>query len=100
MSEVINDGGPAFPITDASVMHRVGMAAVEAITDPGERDKAYIAATAQFAQGMTLRDHFASQAIQGVFEGGLPDKLYCEVVAKRAYELADAMIRARDGGAA
>lgn len=89
-------GGPAFPITDAGIMHRVGMAAVAGVPE-SKRDQAYIAATAAFAQGMTLRDHFAGQAIQGAFEGGLPDKLYCDVVAKRAYDLADAMLRAREG---
>lgn len=95
MSEVINDGGPAFPITDASVMHRVGMAAVEAITDPGERDKVYIAATAQFAQGMSLRDHFAALAMPVILAS--PRNLGYQEVAECSYEMADAMIRAREG---
>jgi len=45
--------------------------------------------------GMTLRDYFAAKAISGACANSLPDKLYCEVAAKRAYELADAMLEAR-----
>lgn len=45
----------------------------------------------------TLRDYFAAKAIEGSCsgDGGLPDGLYCEVVAKRAYQMADAMLEAR-----
>ena len=47
--------------------------------------------------GMTLRDHFAAKAIEGAAsgDGGLPDSNYCQLIAKRAYELADAMLEAR-----
>lgn len=45
--------------------------------------------------GMTLRDYFAAKAISSVFVGTLPDKLYCEVAAERAYHMADAMLKAR-----
>lgn len=107
MSEAINTGGPAFPITDASVMHRVGMVAVEAISDPAERDKAYVAATGRFAQGMTLRDHFAGQAMQAmqaflsghIAKYGQENHWPYDSLAGEAYDMADAMIRARDGGA-
>ena len=47
-------------------------------------------------EGMTLRDYFAAKAISGACADSLPDKLYCEVAAKRAYELADAMLKARE----
>ena len=47
--------------------------------------------------GMTLRDYFAAKAIEGATsgDGGLPDSNYCQLIAKRAYELADAMLAAR-----
>ena len=48
-----------------------------------------------YAHGMTLRDYFAAKAISSVFVGTLPDKLYCEIAAKRAYHLADEMLKAR-----
>ena len=44
------------------------------------------------ATGMTLRDYFAAKAMQGIlFEGLLPEE-----TAKNAYEMADAMLKARE----
>lgn len=63
-----NNGGPAFP---------------EPVMD--------------FSQyrGMTLRDYFAAKFMQGICAN--PDKLYDdEPLAKEAYEMADAMLRARE----
>lgn len=89
MSTPINDGGPAFP--------RVG----EGVGNPHYD-----------APGMSLRDYFAGQALAGMCardltgnslgnnhinnaqvrgEGGVR-------FAGAAYELADAMLRARNGG--
>lgn len=49
--------------------------------------------------GMTLRDYFAAKAIQGLLAA--PDTHGdFDVFAQNAYEFADAMLRARDGGAA
>ncbi len=47
--------------------------------------------------GMTLRDYFAAKAIEGAAsgDGGLPYSNYCQVIAKRAYAIADAMLAAR-----
>lgn len=44
-----------------------------------------------------LRDYFAAKAIEGAAsgDGGLPDSSYCQLIAKRAYEIADAMLKAR-----
>ena len=45
--------------------------------------------------GMTLRDYFAAKFMQGVCAN--PDKLYDdEPLAKEAYAMADAMLRARE----
>lgn len=41
--------------------------------------------------GMKLRDHFAGLAIQGLAASSMSR----EVIAARAYEIADAMIKAR-----
>lgn len=88
-----NDGGPAFPIV------------------------AMDAATGQpingcFYMGMSLRDYFAAQAISGVFAcivstdartallkaSASAGKSIEDLVAKSAYQLADAMLAAREGG--
>jgi hypothetical protein len=50
--------------------------------------------TTQYAQdGMTLRDYFAAKAMQGMMvDVHIPD---CNYIAKTAYEMADAMLKAR-----
>jgi hypothetical protein len=43
--------------------------------------------------GMTLRDYFAAKAMQGMMvDVHIPD---CNYIAKTAYEMADAMLEAR-----
>lgn len=71
----INDGGPAFPEV------------------PGECN------VYQGKPGMTLRDYFAAKAMQAFITrvqhdmgAGMQDKL----IARWAYETADAMLRARE----
>lgn len=72
-----NNGGPAFP-----PMH-----------DPDTH-----------ASGMTLRDYFAAKAMQSVLDGSWPDlhlkpKQYLSPIensAVFAYEIADAMLKARE----
>jgi hypothetical protein len=53
----------------------------------------------QSVGGLSLRDYFAAAAMQGYCSnrdfGSMSDK----TLAKRAYELADAMLAARKGGA-
>lgn len=62
-------GGPAFPIFYSYRSERI-------------------------ADGMTLRDYFAAKFMQGVCAN--PDKLYSdEHLAREAYEMADAMLKAR-----
>ncbi|MES2320201.1 MAG: hypothetical protein V4631_22215 [Pseudomonadota bacterium] len=56
------NGGPAFPALDSQTVHRIGAAAIEGITDVEERDRVYIAVTAQAGMGMSLRDYFAANA--------------------------------------
>ena len=71
MSE-INTGGPAFPPSN-----------------PG------------YAHGMTLRDYFAAKAMQGAIASS-SDKLDFgpDLGAAWAYQVADAMLAARDKGGA
>lgn len=78
MSEPINNGGLAFPLSGGQYL--------------GE-DR---------ATGMSLRDYFAAQALTGVLQARAllngPDSLGSqEDVAEECYELADAMIAQRDG---
>ena len=77
MSEKIETGGPAFPAPDLGEH------------DFGQRGAYW---------GMTLRDYFAAKAMQGM--AGSPR--YCEHgwdqadLAAQAYEIADAMLEARE----
>lgn len=45
--------------------------------------------------GMSLRDYFAGQAIEGACAEKLPDGIWIRDAAERAYRLADAMMEAR-----
>lgn len=71
MSDSINNGGPAFPVT---LDHRgcVG------------------------AYGMTLRDYFAGQALAGLLTQLAEDEFGPSHFAKVSYEMADAMLEARN----
>lgn len=65
-----NTGGPAFPTPIISI---------------GQH------------QGMDLRDYFAAKALQGLLSRGGHDKINVhDVLAQRAYQIADAMLEARD----
>jgi len=70
MNQPINDGGPAFP----------GMTY---ISQDGKKNP----------EGMTLRDYFAAAALPQVDQRshGNPDD-----VARECYQLADAMLKARE----
>lgn len=83
MSSAPTDGGPAFP--EPMVQHNDQWVGVSAFT--GER-------------GMSLRDYFAAKAMQAIYTrlGGSPvdaDKASNDYAAHHAYEMADAMLRAR-----
>ena len=67
----MNTGGPAFPAP----------AGVEHITE----------------QGMTLRDYFASKAMQGILSSWDKDTCMYAEVSAISYEMADEMLKARDG---
>jgi len=47
--------------------------------------------------GMTLRDYFAAKALNGLLSCYTDETRYYEEVVETAYELADAMLKARDG---
>lgn len=54
-----------------------------------------------FAKDMTLRDHFAGLAMQSLFEGAVEEAITldadidCDMGARIAYKMADAMLKAR-----
>lgn len=53
--------------------------------------------TGMYENGMTLRDYFAAKAMQGLFAHTPWERIYKpEDMAKESYEIADAMMRARD----
>ena len=75
----INDGGPAFP----SEQHE---------TQDGTWNQT-------FERGMTLRDYFAGQALAGLMASEADGGVYlADHAALRAYEFADAMLKARESG--
>ena len=67
MSEKINDGGPAFPLSGPL--------------------------TTSDNLGMTLRDYFAAKAMQSLVA---LDRTAATMTAEDAYAMADAMLAARD----
>ena len=71
-----NTGGPAFPAFE----HHAGYGQMLAVG------------------GMTLRDYFAAKAMQGICNGRSHSDLKGHAVAsaKVAYEVADAMLKARE----
>lgn len=83
MSGIGHNGGPAFPrpISDNGQDH------------PADRVVSYA------QDGMSLRDYFAGQALQGIMAGywGNPEifELSAEVISNEAYIAADAMLKAR-----
>lgn len=70
-----NTGGPAFPVADPFAV-KCPSTDVEAL---------------RLQQGMTLRDYFAAKAMQM-----LRSDLSVDWTAERAYEMADAMLKARE----
>ena len=49
------------------------------------------------SSGMTLRDYFAAMALQGLLSRGGSDKInVSDILARRTYQIADAMLEARD----
>src|SRR4030095_14201667 len=80
MSDQAKYGGPAFPLS-------VSMS-----------DDGAVVCSDYFneASGMTLRDYFAAKAMQGRCAAGLNvDADSCVLEAEIAYQLADAMLKAR-----
>lgn len=67
-----NTGGPAFPLQD---YHPDGR-------------------PAGLSEGMTLRDYFAAKAMQGCCAD--PNCTSADLIASFAYEMADAMLAARE----
>ena len=67
-----NTGGPAFPVCDAARIHNL--------------------------EGISIRDYFAAKAMQGICNGRSHSDLKGHAVAsaKVAYEVADAMLKARE----
>lgn len=68
----INDGGPAYPVQSIYVEDQ----------DTNSR-------------GMSLRDYFAGQAIQALLREANPKDGMWHLEANAAYEIADAMLKAR-----
>ena len=80
---MVNDGGPAFPISLDK----------DSLREPN----------AVMARGMSLRDYFAAKAMQGCLAScpaGIgwhdPEGLPLKEWAKTSYRMADAMLKARE----
>lgn len=103
---IFKDGGPAFPMQDQQAIHAWAQAKIEllGLATTAERDAAYIQARAEAVGGMSLRDYLAAKAMQGLLarqftkdERGRP---FVEWVADFSFEMADAMLSAREKGGA
>ena len=75
MSDSINNGGPAFPLP--------------ASTQPNGEHQWH-------EYGMSLRDYFAGQALAGLLTQLAEDEFGPGHFAKASYEMADAMLAARN----
>lgn len=75
--DAIKDGGAAYPVamSESTYSNQNG---------------------GPFQQGMSLRDHFAGLVVQGLVASGEVGHWENDLIAKNAYGLADAMIRARE----
>lgn len=92
-----HDGGTAFPMQDGSAIHAYASAAIQGITDPEERDAAYLKARGEAVTGMSLRDFFAASALQGMLAGRPESRsAHSSEWAEAAYLAADAMLVARN----
>jgi hypothetical protein len=69
-----NTGGPAFPF--------------EYFDEQLQR--------ARVMHGMTLRDYFAAKAMQAILSDGSWHGHTCKTAALESYEMADAMLKARE----
>jgi len=95
----MKDGGPAHPVTEMQAVHAYAMAvSLEAQKAGKNSDEAYIAARGAACTGMTLRDHFAGLAMQGMVSAEFAKTYDLESWANSAYLMADAMLKARNGG--
>ncbi|HEJ0126387.1 TPA: hypothetical protein SLO60_004591 [Klebsiella aerogenes] len=79
-------GGPAFPVADGAA-HRIAMQVA------GDDEAKYIAESAKALSGMTLRDYFAAKAMQAMITAHEP----VGAIPGWAYEMADEMLKAREG---
>jgi hypothetical protein len=69
------------------------------ITDPVWMvDQNWMSKTGGYAKDMTLRDHYAGLAMQGIMSGLLADgqDIQWEEISRNAYWQADAMLKARE----
>ena len=71
-----NTGGPAYPTSNYQKM---------------------VPLSTGYSEGMTLRDYFAAKAMQGLLAGLTPTTVWSQdEAAETAYNVADAMLRARE----
>jgi hypothetical protein len=85
-------GGPAFPCD-------VGVARAWSVFENAKKplsDADYEALINQLQQGMSLRDYYAGKAMDGICSHPETWGLNVEQIAATAFEMADAMLKARE----
>ena len=84
------DGGPAYPIDRMTAVALVRQRNPDTLDDDAE----YLRQINELSAGMSLRDYFATKALQGLLAGEGDGII--ENYALSAYRLADEMLAERD----
>ena len=64
--------------------------------DNTQIDPTWMEKTGGYAKDMTLRDHFAGLAMQGLIADGVVPELSARVIAEMAFAMANAMLEERN----
>ena len=85
------DGGPAYPIDRMTAVALVRQRNPDTLDDDAE----YLRQINELSAGMSLRDYFATKALQGLLAGERTRSWGQEDLTSESYRFADSMLAAR-----
>lgn len=91
----INDGGPAFPLANAEALFFAQAAEDCANPNLDGAERTFHEARRAALGGMSLRDYFAAKALGGICAHHDTWGLQTAEIGPMAYDIADAMLKAR-----